>query len=259
MRLVLSKRSWIGCWLICCGLVACGEADPPVVDPAESNAIEPRIGSGGSAAAATATRATREDARDADAPGATVVFVGTSLTAGYGLSDPAREAWPERVAELARDAAIPIRVVNAGVSGDTSAGGLRRIVPLLAPPPDAVVLELGANDGLRGLSIDDLSANLHAAIDSIVAYAPDAVIVVARMEAPRNLGAEYVTEFAAVFDSLAVRPGVAVTPFLLDDVAGVPRLNQRDGIHPLAEGHRLMAGIVWPVLQRTLSDGGGGA
>jgi acyl-CoA thioesterase-1 len=260
MRLVFSQNAWMGWCLLCWSLVACGDPDSPAADPADSPAVEPRTGSGGSAAPDTAPQATTPSdlaAPDPGAPEATVVFVGTSLTAGYGLDDPAREAWPERVAELAREAGTPMTVVNAGVSGDTSAGGLRRIVALLDPRPDAVVLELGANDGLRGLPIAELEQNLDAAVDSIRRYAPDAAIVVARMEAPRNLGAEYVEAFAAVFDSIGERPGVAVTPFLLEDVAGIPGLNQPDGIHPVAAGHRRMAEVVWPVLRRRLVGGGG--
>ncbi len=254
MRLELPRASWIACGPIGLLLVACGDVEPrtgglgadgvPAEAMGETSAVEPRTPPGGSEVVETV----------ADAP--TVVFVGTSLTAGFGLPDPGVEAWPARVADLARAAGAPIHVVNAGVSGDTSAGGLRRIVRLLDPPPSVVVLELGANDGLRGLPVADLERNLGAAVDSLRLHAPSAAIVVARMEAPRNLGAEYVDAFAAVYDSLATRPGVVVTPFLLDGVAGVPALNQADGIHPVAEGHRRMAEIVWPILRARLLDAG---
>lgn len=182
-----------------------------------------------------------------------VVFVGTSLTAGYGLADPTTEAWPAQVATLAAATDTPLEIVNAGVSGDTSAGGLRRVVPLLIPAPAVVVIELGANDGLRGLSTDDLRANLHAAVDSVRRHAPDAAVLVVRMEAPRNLGREYVEDFSDVFDDVHSRDDVVAVPFFLDGVAGVASLNQPDGIHPVAEGHRRMAEIVWPVLHGVLA------
>jgi len=215
-------------------------ADAPAVQP-------PTDASGSDAGAAAATGAA------ADAP--RVVFIGTSLTAGYGLDDPLQEAWPARVGRLAEAAGVPIEVVNAGVSGDTSAGGLRRVVPLLDPSPAAVVLELGANDGLRGLSLADLRANLDAAVDSILMHAPAAEILLVRMEAPRNLGATYVDGFADAFDAVGARPEVTPVPFLLEGVAGVPELNQADGIHPVAEGHARMAEVAWPVLRRALDAG----
>jgi len=146
--------------------------------------------------------------------------------------------------------------VNAGVSGDTSAGGLRRVSPLLTPAPAGVVLELGANDGLRGLPTTELRSNLEAMVDSVRKYAPNAPIVVTRMEAPRNLGPKYVETFSAVFDSLDARAGVTVTDFLLEGVAGVAELNQGDGIHPIAEGHRRMAETVWPTLRTRIVGGG---
>ncbi|HKK93922.1 MAG TPA: arylesterase [Longimicrobiales bacterium] len=233
-------------------IAACGGSEPGADEAVDGTAVQPPTATAGSAPSSTPTP---EPATDAPR----VVFLGTSLTAGYGLADPLAEAWPARVADLAAADGTPIRVVNGGVSGDTSAGGLRRIVPLLSPAPAAVVLELGANDGLRGLPIDELRSNLDATIDSIRIHAPDAPVVVTRMEPPRNLGAAYVDAFSGVFDSLATRDGVSVTPFLLDGVAAVPELNQRDGIHPVAEGHRRMAATVWPVLRDRLGAGGGGA
>ena len=274
MRLVLSRpqgpgSSWtrrrrgnvallVGL-LVAAGLVGCEDADPRAAPDADraaaSPAVEPRTGAAGSDAGAGPAPA--DAALPADAP--RVVFVGTSLTAGYGLADPARQAWPARVAELAREDGAPLRIVNAGVSGDTSAGGLRRVAALLDPAPAAVVLELGANDGLRGLPVDELRRNLDAAVDSIRRIAPAAAILVVRMEAPRNLGTEYVEAFAGVFDALDAQGGVVVTPFLLDGVAGVPALNQADGIHPVAEGHERMARIVWPVLRDELPTPAGDA
>lgn len=226
-------------------------AAPGVGDPPTATVVEPPTEAPGSATVSDASP------EQAVAPrGPRVVFVGTSLTAGYGLGDPTVEAWPARVGDLARAAGTPIEVVNAGVSGDTSAGGLRRIVPLLTPAPAAVVLELGANDGLRGLRLGDLRTNLDAAVDSIARYAPDAQVLVVRMEAPRNLGPEYVAGFSEVFDQLHARPEVTPMPFILEGVAGIPDLNQADGIHPIARGHTMMAELAWPSLEQALAASG---
>lgn len=230
-------------------LVACAAEDAPAPSAdAMRSAVEPPTAEPGS----TTAGAAQSDMRSADPAGARVVFLGTSLTAGYGLADPATQAWPARVAELAAADGAPIEVVNGGVSGDTSAGGLRRLAGLLSAETAAVVIELGANDGLRGLPITALKSNLDAAIDTVRLRAPEATVVVVRMEAPPNLGSDYVDGFAAVFDDLVTRPDVDVTPFLLEGVAGDPRLNQADGIHPLPEGHRMMAQIVWPILSEAL-------
>ncbi len=233
-------------------LVGCDEGQvvpDSAAHDAPVSAVEPPTVSSGSGATAASTEAPVES-------GPRVVFVGTSLTAGYGLADPATEAWPAQVEVLAQDAGLPISMVNAGVSGDTSAGGLRRVVPLLNPAPAAVVLELGANDGLRGLPLADLRANLDAAVDSIRRYAPEADILLVRMQAPRNLGADYVTGFDAVFDSVEARAAVTPVPFILEGVAGVAALNQADGIHPIAEGHRRMAETAWGVLEELLRPPG---
>ncbi len=237
-------------------VTACGGSEPATDEVTDGTGVQPPTAIPGSApGSAPAPPPDSQAAAEPATNAPRVVFVGTSLTAGYGLTDPLAEAWPARVADLAEGSGTPIRVVNAGVSGDTSAGGLRRVAPLLSPPPAAVVLELGANDGLRGLPTDELRSNLEAAIDSIRLHAPDAAVLVTRMEAPRNLGTAYVAAFSAVFDSLAARDGVTVTPFLLEGVAAVPELNQPDGIHPVAEGHRRMAERVWPVLRERITPG----
>ncbi|MDT8368073.1 MAG: arylesterase [Longimicrobiales bacterium] len=230
-------------------LAGCAEEPPSPSTTTETTRLEPPREAPGSVT---------DDAGRTSGP--RVVFVGTSLTAGYGLARPTTMSWVGQVSALAADEGTPIEAVNAGVSGDTSAGGLRRIAAHLTVPTDAVVLELGANDGLRGLPVAALARNLASAIDTIRAHAPDAAIVVARMEAPPNLGAAYVESFSAVFDSLEARGDVRVTPFLLEGVAGIPALNQRDGIHPLPEGHRRLAETVWPTLREALthaSAGGG--
>ncbi len=179
--------------------------------------------------------------------GPRVVFVGTSLTAGYGLPSP-DEAYVGRLQEIADSAGVPARMVNAGVSGETSAGGLRRIGSVVRDTVDVLVLELGANDGLRGQDTDALAANLEAIIDTTRAHWPEAEIVLAGMQAPPNLGARYTKAFGDVFPRVAKERKTDLVPFLLDRVAGIRELNQGDGIHPTAEGARIVAHTVWPVL-----------
>ncbi|MSR23375.1 MAG: arylesterase [Gemmatimonadetes bacterium] len=177
-----------------------------------------------------------------------VVFLGTSLTEGLGLLDPAVEAWPARVSELADSAGLAIDVVNAGLSGETSAGALRRVDWVLQTAPDVLVLETGANDGLRALPTDALEANVSAIVARIRSTHPEVELVLVPMEAPPNLGSEYSTRFHEVFPHVAMEWKVALTPFILGGVAGVPELIQPDGEHPTAAGHRIMAENAWPVL-----------
>lgn len=200
-----------------------------------------------------------EEAREPATPrndaagGPRVVFVGTSLTAGLGLMSP-EEAYPARLQDLADSAGLPARMVNAGVSGETSAGGLRRIGWVLQDTVDVLVLELGANDGLRGLDPEALEANLTAIIDSTRARWPEAEIVLAGMEAPPNLGARYTQAFREVFPRVARTRSAALVPFLLEGIAGVTELNQSDGIHPTPEGHSRMARTIWPTLEPLLRE-----
>ena len=185
--------------------------------------------------------------------GSRVVFLGTSLTAGLGLDDPAHR-FTDRIQALADAAELPFRMVNAGVSGDTSAGGLRRISWLLRASVHVLVLELGANDGLRGLSPDSMKANLQAVIDSTRTHYPEARLVLSGMQAPPNLGQAYASAFSSVFSDLARANGGTLIPFLLEGVAGVPDLNQADGIHPTSEGHRMVAETIWAHLRPILDD-----
>jgi len=181
------------------------------------------------------------------------VFLGTSLTAGLGLLRDS-DRYTDVVEMLADSAGIPIDVVNAGVSGDTSAGGLRRLEWALQGGADVLVVELGANDGLRGQSPDALRDNLEAIIEGARVLSPGVRIVLAGMEAPPNLGEGYTTAFRGVFTSLAEAHGVTLVPFILDGVAGVPELNQADRIHPNPEGHRRIARTLWPFLEPVLRD-----
>jgi len=178
----------------------------------------------------------------------TVLFLGTSLTAGLGILRP-EDTYVARVAELADSAGLPIRAVNDGVSGATSADGLSRIGWVLRDSVDVLVLELGANDGLRGQDPEATEANLLDIIDSTRAHYPRAKIVVAGMEAPPNLGVRYTQAFHDVFPTVAKETHAALIPFLLEGVAGVRSLNQADGIHPNPEGARIVAHNVWSVLE----------
>jgi acyl-CoA thioesterase-1 len=181
-----------------------------------------------------------------------VLLIGTSLTAGYGLD--IADAYPAVLQRMADSAGFAVRIVNAGSSGETSAGALRRIDWLLSEPAAAVVVETGANDGLRGLDIDSTAANLRAIVRRIRERAPAARIVIAQMEAPPNLGAEYTRRFHALFGEIAGEEKAALISFLLDGVAGVPDLNQSDGIHPTAEGSMRVASNVWRALLPVLRE-----
>jgi acyl-CoA thioesterase-1 len=181
----------------------------------------------------------------------TVVFLGTSLTGGLGL-DPG-QAYPAIVQRMIDSAGWSFQVVNAGVSGETSAGGLRRLDWLLRRPLAVLVVELGANDGLRGLSVAEMMRNLQAIVDRTRATYPDARIVLAGMEAPPNMGRQYTEMFRRAFRDVARANGLPLVPFLLDGVGGVPELNQSDGIHPTAEGHEIIARNVWATLEPVLA------
>jgi acyl-CoA thioesterase-1 len=182
----------------------------------------------------------------------TVLIVGTSLTAGLGL-DP-DDAWPALIQAKIDSAGLPFRVVNAGLSGETSAGTLRRIDWLLRGPVDVFVLETGANDGLRGLDVDSLRANLDAILAKVHAARPTARLALIQMEAPPNLGPAYTREFHDVYPEAARAEGATLLPFLLDSVAGLPALNQADGMHPNVAGARIVARTEWRALLPILAN-----
>jgi acyl-CoA thioesterase I len=180
-----------------------------------------------------------------------IVALGDSLTAGLGVA--ADEAYPARLeARLAREG-YAYRVVNAGVSGDTTAGGLRRVDWVLRAKPEIVIVALGANDGLRAQSPQAMRENLATIVRRL--QAAGARVLLAGMRLPPNYGAEYTKEFQAVFPEVARRTGVAFMPFLLDGVAADPRLNQPDGIHPTAAGQQVIADRLWPYLRPLLPTG----
>ena len=215
------------------------------------SASEPPSGSGARAAGDDVADAATDSAADATHPvgtGPVVVFLGTSLTAGLGLLR-AEDTYVARVGELADSAGIPIRPVNAGVSGETSAGGLRRLDWVLRDPLDILCVELGANDGLRGQDPDSTRAHLVDIVRETRARYPDARVLIEGMEAPPNLGPMYTARFHDIFPAVARATDAALVPFLLQDVAGIRALNQSDGIHPTPEGHRILAHNVWPVLE----------
>lgn len=183
----------------------------------------------------------------------TVVFLGDSLSAGLGVK-PA-EAFPALIGEKIREAGLPYQVENAGLSGDTTAGGLRRIDWLLQRKIDVLVIELGGNDGLRGLPVNALRANIQAIIDKVKAKEPAAKIVIAGMQIPPNLGPDYAAQFQRVYSEVAQANNAALIPFLLEGVGGLRELNQPDMIHPTAAGHRKVAEVVWRTLEPILRQG----
>ena len=182
----------------------------------------------------------------------TIVFLGDSLSAGSGVKP--QQAFPLLVAEKIRERGLPFEVVNAGVGGDTTAGGLRRLDWLLQRKVDVLVLELGGNDGLRGLPVSNIKANLQAMIDKARAKYPDVKIVIAGMQMPPNVGAKYREEFQQVFRDVAKENNATMIPFLLEGVGGLREFNQPDLIHPNPEGHKIVADVVWKTLEPLLVE-----
>ena len=179
-----------------------------------------------------------------------ILFFGDSLTAGYGLST--EEAFPALIEKLLIKSGKSVKVVNAGLSGETSAGGLSRIDWILRQPIDIFVLELGANDGLRGLPLDQTRANLQAIIDKVKAKYPLTKFVLAGMMVPPNMGKEYSTTFKKIYPDLAKKNNATLIPFILQDVGGIEKLNQTDGIHPNIEGHKIVARNISKILEPLL-------
>jgi acyl-CoA thioesterase-1 len=181
-----------------------------------------------------------------------VLFFGTSLTAGYGLAP--EQAFPALIEKKAQDEGVPIRVVNAGLSGETTAGAVRRIDWVLRTPADLVVIEGGANDALRGLSPDAARSNLEKLIAAVRAKQPSARIALVQMEAPPNYGVSYTRSFRAIYTDVAKKESVPLLPFLLDGVAGISRLNQADGVHPNVVGEGIVANNVWKALKPIIAQ-----
>jgi len=179
-----------------------------------------------------------------------IVFFGNSLTAGYGLSPT--EAFPALIQHKIDSLNLPYKVVNAGLSGETTAGGNSRINWILKQPLDVFVLELGGNDGLRGIPVTETRKNLDSIIAKVQAKYPKAKIVLAGMQIPPNMGQQFSGEFMEIYPAIAKARKLTLIPFLLDGVGGEIKLNQQDGIHPTAEGHRIVAENVWSVMKGLL-------
>lgn len=184
------------------------------------------------------------------APPKTILFFGDSLTAGYGLSP--EEAFPALIEKELNKSEKKVKVVNAGLSGETSAGGLSRIDWILRQPVDVFVLELGANDGLRGLPLDQTQKNLQSIIDKVKGKYPQCKIVLAGMMVPPNMGKQYTDSFRNIYPDLAKKNNATLISFLLDGVAGNEKLNQADGIHPTAEGHKIIATNLKSVFEKLI-------
>lgn len=208
---------------LCSALVACGAPEaPPRRDVSAADPVAARL----------------------------ILVVGTSLTAGLGL-DPS-EAYPAVLQQKIDSAGLNYVVANRGVSGETSAGARQRVDWLMRQPVAVLILETGANDGLRGLTPDSLRANIEAIVRRAQQQKPPPAILLVGMEAPPNLGAEYTAQFREVFPSVAAEFDLPLVPFLLAGVAGVDSLNQADGIHPTAAGQRMVAELVWERLRPLL-------
>jgi len=179
-----------------------------------------------------------------------ILFFGDSLTAGFGVSSD--ESFPALIQKRIQAAGWNMEVINAGLSGETTAGGVRRIEWVLNRKIDVLVLALGGNDGLRGIPLEATRQNLQEIIDRARSQCPQLKIVVAGMKMPSNLGPEYTAGFQAIFPAIAKKNGAILIPFLLEGVGGRPELNQADGIHPTPEGHRIIARNVWKVLEPLL-------
>jgi acyl-CoA thioesterase-1 len=180
----------------------------------------------------------------------TVLFLGDSITAGYGLE--LSQAYPALIQQRIKKEGLNFKVINAGQSGDTSAGGLARMDWLLKNKIDVLVLELGGNDGLRGLPVEVIRKNLQAIIDRARKQYPQIRIVIAGMKMPPNMGGQYSREFEAMFAALAKKNNAALIPFILEGVGGVRQMNLPDGIHPTARGHEIVAENVWAILAPVL-------
>ncbi|MBS12170.1 MAG: arylesterase [Gemmatimonadetes bacterium] len=180
----------------------------------------------------------------------TVLFVGDSITAGLGIDED--QAFPALLQTRLDSMDWPVTAINAGLSGETSSGGLRRINWLLKQKVDVLVLELGANDGLRGIDLTLTERNLRAIVAATKEKHPYCEIIIAGMQVPTNLGQEYTTTFREMFGKVALDTGSELIPFLLENVGGIPELNLPDGKHPTAEGHKILAENVWKVLEAVL-------
>ena len=181
-----------------------------------------------------------------------ILFFGDSITAGYGLDE--EQAFPALIQERIDSLGWNFNVVNAGLSGETSAGGLRRVDWMLRQDFSIFVLELGGNDGLRGIDLESTKKNLEEIIEKVRNKKPDAKIILTGMQVPPNLGPDYTSQFKEMYPEIAEEKNVTLIPFLLEEVGGNPELNQADGIHPTVKGHKIIAETVWETLKPILQD-----
>ena len=208
-------------------LLACGEQKAPEAEPA---GVTPET----------------EAETEVQQSTSTILFYGDSLTAGLGLDT--QQAFPALIGQRLDSLGLDFQVVNAGLSGETTASGVNRLDWVLRQPVDIFVLELGANDGLRGIPLSETRKNLSEIIERVRNTDPDTRIILTGMQLPPNMGPAYTAEFRELFPELARQYNLELVPFLLAGVGGIPELNQADGIHPTAEGHRILAENVWEVL-----------
>lgn len=180
----------------------------------------------------------------------TILFFGDSITAGYGIDS--YDAFPALIQEKLDQSGYHYRAVNAGLSGETSAGGLRRVNWILQQKVDIFVLELGGNDGLRGIDPADTKRNLQGIMDRVWEAYPDVIMILTGMEAPPNMGEAYIGAFRSIYSELAEENDVVFMPFILEGVAGEPDLNLPDGIHPTEEGHKIVANHLWSLIEPLL-------
>jgi acyl-CoA thioesterase-1 len=234
------------------GVAACGSGGRPESGARAGDTPEASARAAGAEDAATVSAgpAGKERAAGCDSTPLRVLFVGTSLTAGYGLQ--ADQAYPAVLQRKADSAGYAVNIVNAGVSGETSAAALRRADWIFRAPADVIVLETGANDGLRALDPVTSRANIGAILQKARAANPGARLMLVQMEAPPNLGPGYTSRFHAMFPEVARESGATLVPFLLEGVAGRAELNQGDGIHPNVAGSRIVADNLWPPLETAL-------
>lgn len=236
-------------------IVACGSGSAANVQNGNAAGVSKNnMGTSKSSAVRSETAAAGGEESGADAARAStglrtpvVLFFGTSLTAGYGLNP--EQAFPALIEEKARSEGIAIKAVNAGLSGETTAGAVRRIDWVLRTPADLVVVEAGANDALRGLSTTAAKANLEQLIAAVRQRQPTAKIALIQMEAPPNYGVSYTSSFRRIYSEVAAKEGLPLLPFLLAGVAGIPRLNQADGVHPNFTGEKIVADNIWKGLK----------
>lgn len=182
----------------------------------------------------------------------TILFFGNSLTAGYGIDED--EAYPALVGQRLDSLGYEYQVINGGLSGETTAGGLSRLDWFLEEKPEIFFLELGGNDGLRGIALEETKKNLKAIINTVRNKYPDTKILLAGMQIPPNMGQEYTQQFREIYPEIAEEENVKLIPFLLEGVAGDPSLNLRDGIHPTEGGHKIILGTVWPYLKELVEN-----